>query len=117
MNLSPEWVELLNAEGFDVVHWSSIGKPNAPDEEIFAHARAGGWAILTQDLDFPQLLFRTRDNGPSTVLLRLGDELNAKNRLRVASIIRRCEADIETGALLVIDENKARLRLLPVRKG
>lgn len=31
MNLSPAWVEFLEGEGFEAVHWSLVGEPNAPD--------------------------------------------------------------------------------------
>jgi predicted nuclease of predicted toxin-antitoxin system len=114
MNLSPEWVELLRKSGIDAIHWSTVGEPNAPDDELFAHARAEGRAILTQDLDFSQILFETAANGPSTVMLRLADELNLENRRRVVAIILQCQSEIESGALLVINERKARLRLLPL---
>lgn len=115
MNLSPEWAESLRESGLDAIHWSRLGEANAPDHEIFAHARAEGWTILTQDLDFSQILFETAASGPSTILLRLGDELSLGTRHRVAGIILQCRSEIESGALLVIDEQKTRLRTLPLR--
>jgi predicted nuclease of predicted toxin-antitoxin system len=115
MNLSPEWVESLAESGINAIHWSKLGPMNAPDAELFARARAGGWVILTQDLDFPQILFETAANGPSAVLLRLRDDLNSEARRRVAAIIVQCQSEIESGALLVIDDRKVRLRLLPLR--
>lgn len=115
MNLSPEWAESLRESGLDATHWSRLGVANAPDHEIFAHARAEGLVILTQDLDFSQILFETAANGPSTILLRLGDELNFRTRRRVVGIILQCRSEIESGALLVIDEQKTRLRTLPLR--
>ena len=57
MNLSPEWAESLRDSGLDAIHWSRLGAANAPDHEIFAQARADGLVILTQDLDFSQILF------------------------------------------------------------
>ena len=114
MNLSPEWVGLLRESGIDAIHWSKLGEANAPDKMLFDRARTEGWAILTQDLDFSQILFETGANGPSTVLLRLGDELNLESRRRVATIILRCQSDIESGAILVIEDHKARVRPLPL---
>ena len=114
MNLSPEWAEFLKASGLEAVHWSRLGEANATDQEIFARARVEGWTILTQDLDFSQILFETAVSGPSTILLRLGDELSLETRQRVAKIIRHCQSEIVSGALLVIDEHKARLRKLPI---
>ena len=115
MNLSPEWAEFLRESGWDAIHWSLLGEANAPDHEIFALARANSWIMITQDLDFSQILFETAAIGPSTILLRLGDELNLEARQRVAGIILQCRSEIESGALLVIDELKARLRTLPLR--
>jgi predicted nuclease of predicted toxin-antitoxin system len=34
MNLPPRWVPVLKAEGYDAVHWSTIGSPGAADSEI-----------------------------------------------------------------------------------
>jgi|GEM_PF-1783610 len=34
MNLSPEWVPVLEAEGWTAKHWSHIGNPKAEDKEI-----------------------------------------------------------------------------------
>jgi predicted nuclease of predicted toxin-antitoxin system len=31
MNLSPAWVEEFKSQGFKSAHWSTIGKPDAPD--------------------------------------------------------------------------------------
>ena len=84
MNLSPEWAEFLKASGLEAVHGSRLGEANATDQEIFARARVEGWTILTQDLDFSQILFETAASGPSTILLRLGDELSLETRQRVA---------------------------------
>ena len=115
MNLSPEWAESLRDSGLDAIHWSRLGAANAPDHEIFAQVRADGLVILTQDLDFSQILFETAASGPSRILLRLGDELSFGTRRRVAGIILQCRSEIESGALLVIDEQKTRLRTLPLR--
>lgn len=29
MNLSPDWVPVLESAGFEAVHWSKIGNPSA----------------------------------------------------------------------------------------
>ena len=38
MNLSPSWVTRLTQNGFEAVHWSTIGAATAPDDEILAWA-------------------------------------------------------------------------------
>lgn len=34
MNLSPLWVRFLADHGLEVVHWSTVGQPNAADSDI-----------------------------------------------------------------------------------
>jgi len=34
MNLPPTWIDFLEREGFQSVHWSNIGPHDAPDREI-----------------------------------------------------------------------------------
>ena len=114
MNLSPDWVPLLESKGWDAVHWSDVGAPNAPDTDLLASARAAGQTILTQDLDFSQLLFATKEGGPSVVLLRLADEFDESTRERVCDSMRLAAADLQSGALLTISTIHARLRKLPI---
>jgi hypothetical protein len=39
LNLSPRWIPLLKAAGFDACHWSDVGAVTASDEQIIAWAR------------------------------------------------------------------------------
>jgi predicted nuclease of predicted toxin-antitoxin system len=116
MNLSPEWASRLHQAGIDARHWSSVGAPSAPDREVFAHAREARWAVLTQDLDFAQVLFETAAEGPSTILLRLRNELGEGEYARVLAALRELAAEIAAGALIVIDEQRIRVRPLPLAK-
>jgi predicted nuclease of predicted toxin-antitoxin system len=59
MNLSPRWVQVFEQAGIQAVHWSLIGPGNAPDREIMAFAKSGGWVVLTHDLDFGAILAAT----------------------------------------------------------
>lgn len=114
MNLSPEWVQVFVAAGWPAQHWSRIGKNDAEDVEIFHWAETHDHLLFTQDLDFPQILFSTRKGKPSTVLLRIKNELAAYQRERVCAAIRQALVPLEAGAILVIDERHVRLRTLPI---
>lgn len=59
VNLSPAWVDALTDAGWDVVHWTTVGDPRAPDQEIMAWAREHGRVVYTHDLDFGTLLALT----------------------------------------------------------
>jgi predicted nuclease of predicted toxin-antitoxin system len=116
MNLSPSWVGWLAQHGFEAVHWSTIGEATTPDHEILSWARAQGFVLLTNDLDFSAILAATSDRTPSVVQLRMQDLLS---KAAVSAVARSLEAhreDIEGGALLSIDESGTRVRILPLRK-
>ena len=59
MNLSPQWREILGRNGWESVHWASVGKPAAADETILEYARDNGYVVLTHDLDFSAILAAT----------------------------------------------------------
>jgi predicted nuclease of predicted toxin-antitoxin system len=65
MNLSPGWVEFLVDEGFDAVHWSSVGAGSALDGEVMDGAREHGFTLLTADLDFGAILAASQHRRPS----------------------------------------------------
>jgi predicted nuclease of predicted toxin-antitoxin system len=39
MNLSPKWINLFDAEGWEAVHWSKIGDFGATDKVIMKWAK------------------------------------------------------------------------------
>jgi len=115
MNLSPEWLEVFAQAGWQARHWSQIGRPNADDDEIFSWAAENDHLVFTQDLDFPQILFASQGGSPSVVLLRIKNELDAVQRARVCAAIRQASASLQTGAIMVIDDRRIRLRTLPIK--
>ena len=70
MNLSPSWIKLLSDADVQAVHWSVIGKNNAPDSEIMAYAAGNDYVVLTHDLDFSAILAVTHGEKPSVVQIR-----------------------------------------------
>ena len=70
MNLSPRWVERLEARGLSVVRWSSVGEPTARDNESMAWARANQHMVFAHDLDFGTILALSHEAGPSVLQVR-----------------------------------------------
>jgi predicted nuclease of predicted toxin-antitoxin system len=77
-------------------------------------AREHTHIVVTQDLDFSQLLFVTREAGPSVVLLRMDNEFDEAARHHVCVAMARAESALTTGALLTISGNRVRLRRIPI---
>jgi predicted nuclease of predicted toxin-antitoxin system len=115
MNLSPEWAEVLTKAGFTAVHWSSIGEITAEDEEILDWARYNGFTVITLDYDFATLLAITGSTQPSVIQVRREDSTPEALKDTLLEIIQRYSTPIADGALMVIDEKKIRLRLLPLK--
>lgn len=116
MNLSAEWVPILRLQGLDAIHWREVGRKNAPDAVILQWAAQNEAVILTQDLDFPQLLAASRATGPSVVLLRLRNELDPLCQRRIATILQRLTPELEQGCLAVVDDFRERIKVLPLRE-
>jgi predicted nuclease of predicted toxin-antitoxin system len=115
MNLTPRWLGFLAEAGHRAVHWTTMGNPTASDKVIFDYARRNGFVVLTNDLDFPQILAYTRDSQPSVVLLR-GEPLIPEARGEaVLKALRECAVELSKGAILSLDlSGRARSRLLPL---
>jgi predicted nuclease of predicted toxin-antitoxin system len=116
MNLSPSWVERLTRYGFEVVHWSTIGTPTAPDDEILAWAREHQFVVITNDLDFSAILAATSSQAPSVAQVRSQDLLSEAAVSVVAKALEAYREEVEAGALLSIDEGGTRVRILPLRR-
>ncbi len=116
MNLSPGWVEALSTQGIDAVHWSAVGRPNATDRDVMSWAAANGYSVLTHDLDFSALLAATGASAPSVVQLRGNDVLPEAALTRVIAAIRQASDDLENGAIVSLDLDRARVRSLPLKK-
>jgi predicted nuclease of predicted toxin-antitoxin system len=114
MNLSPRWVEFLRDAGLSAVHWATLGAANARDADIMAFAAERDYIVLTHDLDFSAILAATQGEKPSVVQIRSDDISPDAAGRQVAVALRQVEEELTTGALLTIDLNRARLRLLPL---
>ncbi len=73
MNLSPSWVEALRAMGFEAVHRSKVGDPRASDRMLLEYARAEGYTVFTNDLDFGAILAASASLSPSVIQVRATD--------------------------------------------
>jgi predicted nuclease of predicted toxin-antitoxin system len=114
MNLSPEWVTELSRHGYVAVHWSTVGDPRAIDIRIMAWARTNGYVVFTHDLDFGTLLALTHADGPSVVQVRGQNVLPEHMGLLIVAALRQYEAALVGGALIVVEEKKSRVRVLPL---
>lgn len=114
MNLSPEWVPLFQAAGWAAIHWSKIGDPCAADQVLMDWAKANQHVVFTHDLDFSTMLALTHDTGPSVIQVRGRNVLPENIGTTVIKALKQFQTEIEQSALVVIDEKRARVRVLPL---
>ncbi|MBU1666168.1 MAG: DUF5615 family PIN-like protein [Gammaproteobacteria bacterium] len=116
MNLSPRWVGVLADAGIEAAHWITRGAKNAPDTEIMAYAGANGYVVLTHDLDFSAILAVTHGEKPSVVQIRADDVSPSVIGMQVIAALRQMATELDEGALITVDPNRTRLRLLPLQR-
>ena len=99
------------AAGFESVHWSSLGKRDARDTEIMAYAAANNYVV------FRAILAANQGEKPSVVQIRADDVSPDVIGAKVVQALCQMADELRAGALLTVDTNRARLRLLPMRRG
>jgi len=115
MNLSPQWVPVLEEAGWESVHWSRIGRPDAPDHEVLDYGRSNGYVVFTHDLDFGTVLAATKASSPSVIQIRTQDVTPAHLGQLLISALHQFKHYLEAGALITVDETKLRARILPLQ--
>jgi predicted nuclease of predicted toxin-antitoxin system len=111
--LTPRVAERLVAAGHDAVHVGEVGLLGSPDADVMAEATASGRVVVSADTDFGELLAKGRHALPSVILLRRHHGPDGQ-----ASAIVRALKDVEefllAGAVVVITEDRLRIRSLPI---
>lgn len=117
-NLSPILVEVLAAVGHDVVHVRSLGLSRAKDEAVMAAAQAYERVLISADTDFGELLARSNADRPSVLLLRRQPSHRAVHiAALIAANLDAVAEDLATGAIVVLDGDRIRIRRLPLVEG
>ncbi len=114
-NLSPILADLLAELGHDAVHVRELGMSRSSDVDIMARALAEDRVVISSDTDFGELLAKTNAGAPSLVLFR------RQGQRRVVELATLFEAnlstvieDLNSGAIVVIDADRIRIRRLPL---
>jgi len=115
MNISPLTVNVLAAEGMDIVRVSSLLPVNASDESILSLAREQKRVVITQDTDFSALLALGGHDQPSLVTLRLLNTDPDVVTERLRQVLPRIESALRRGCAVTVEDRAVRVRQLPIR--
>ena len=105
---------MLREGGFEAIHWSAVGDPSAPDEDILARASANDYAVFMHDPDSGAILAATKTKSPSVLQIRTEDVSPYLLGHLVVSVLRQFEVTLREGALISVDQEKSRVRVLPI---
>ena len=91
-----------------------VGDPGASDQDIMNWAIAHQYVVFTHDLDFGTMLALSHESGPSVLQVRAEDILPGELVASVVAALTQHETDLSSGALVVLDESRSRVRVLPI---
>ena len=86
----------------------------ALDPVVLALAQTEHRIVLAFDLDFGDLLTVGALETPSVILFRLSDDRPKSVSARLRHILPVTRADLEAGALIVVEDTRFRIRRLPI---
>ena len=114
MGVSRRTVYWLRTNGHDAVHVAELGMKRAKDEDVMAHALREQRVVLTFDLDFGQILAASREMAPSVVMFRLSSARPEQVNVQRENALRDTSAALGAGAIVIVEDERCRVRKLPV---
>lgn len=114
MAISVSTVDWLRHQHHDVIHVRDEDMQRAGDDIIMAKALNEGRILLTLDLDFGYLLAISGAILPSVIIFRLGNETAEIVTKRLAETLEFCGDDLLSGAIVTVDNDTIRVRMLPL---
>jgi predicted nuclease of predicted toxin-antitoxin system len=112
--ISPRTVEFLTQRGHEAVHVRTLGMQRAADPEIVERARADSSVVLTFDLDFGEVSRSASWIGPSVIIFRVSDERSSSVNQRPSAVLAERSAELDSGALILVEDTRYRVRKLPI---
>jgi len=116
-SMSPRFAARLRDAGHEAVHVRDESLTSAADIVIFGKAESDGSTLVAQDTDFGTILAMRKATRPSVVLFRChAKSTEALAKLLLANLTQ-IQGDLETGAVVVIEDTRIRTRRLPLVDG
>jgi predicted nuclease of predicted toxin-antitoxin system len=113
--LSPLVAQGLRSAGHNAIHVRDRELAEADDGQVFELALAEDRILVSADTDFGTLLALRNARKPSVVLFR--GVVNRRPERQLSSLISlldRIQDSLQDGCIEVIDENRVRVRALPI---
>jgi predicted nuclease of predicted toxin-antitoxin system len=114
MGISVGVADILRSHGHDVAHLQERGLDTLADPEILQLAIAEKRIIVTNDLDFTDLLAASAALLPSVVIFRLRNMRPERVLVRLLAVLAEHTADLGQGTIISVTESQIRKRTLPL---
>ena len=115
MNISPLTVEALRNHGWDIIRVSEVMDEKSKDIDVLVYAQKQNKVVITQDLDFSQILALRGYAKPSLINLRFENARPDFVTARIIDVVASMEKELEEGVVVTVDETSARYKNLPIR--
>lgn len=116
-SLSPRLCDFLSVCGDSAQHVRDSPGSGSPDTAVIEAALASQSVVVTADTDFGTLLSRSGRSHPSVILVRalLALPVDTQGAL-IARNLDQFRGALESGAVVVINQEGIRIRPLPIRR-
>lgn len=114
LNIAPRTVEFLRSLGHDTARVDLGACGAAADVAIVEAARREHRAVLTQDLDFSAIVALSGRAEPSVISLRLASSRVEAVNARLEVVLPLIGSDVAAGAIVTVEDDRVRCRLLPI---
>ena len=107
--------EALATAGHDVVHIHDRGLDGHVDDDVLGLARKERRVLISANTDFGEILARSGAELPSLVLLRQGNRTVEHRAATLLANLPQVSDDLQAGAVVVLTDDRVRVRRLPLR--
>lgn len=114
MNLATEVAVWLRTQGHDAIHLREVELQALGDQAVVAKAIAEKRVVVTFDLDFADIAAAAGAAPVAVILFRLRSAQTARVVDRLRGILAAVGPALEQGAVVVVEEQRVRVRRLPI---
>jgi predicted nuclease of predicted toxin-antitoxin system len=115
MGVAMRVVEWLREQRHDAAHLRDENLQRMPDPDIFRKAATEQRILVTFDLDFGEIVALSGQQNVSLVLFRLHNTRTPHVIERLNVALQETEQSLRSGAIIVVEESRLRVRRLPLR--
>lgn len=109
MNLSPLTAKYLGKQGHEVVHARDLGLKQAKDRELLKVAISERRIVITQDLDFGDLIIFSEEVTPGAIIVRVRNATPGHINSLLRKLLSTITEEEIKGTVAVVEEDRVRI--------